>query len=43
MHSWSNLMFKVADAKKVFDNPNVNQQQVDDAIFNLQKAINDLV
>lgn len=43
VHSWSNLMFKVADAKQVFDNADVTQQQVDDAVFNLQKAINDLV
>lgn len=43
VHSWSNLMFKVADAKQVFDNPDANQQQVDDAITKLKQAINELV
>lgn len=43
VHSWSVLMIKLADAKYVYDNPDVNQLDIDNAVLALQQAINNLV
>ncbi|ALS01104.1 hypothetical protein ATZ33_06900 [Enterococcus silesiacus] len=43
MHSWSILMFKLADAKCVYENPNASQSDIDNATLALQQAINNLV
>lgn len=43
VHSWSILMFKLADAKFVYDNSDANHSDIENAVLVLQQAINNLV